>query len=453
MTVMPSHITASSVAALGGDALNHFLAALSIEDRARLHYTWTFWARAEQLAPATSWKGLPWSTWVILAGRGFGKTRTAAEWVIEKTKTTGRIALIADTAADARDVIVQGESGIMACSPPWNRPIYNPSLRRVTWPNGAVAITYSGEDPDQLRGPQHGAAVLDEFAKYRYAKDVWDQMQFGLRLGESPQALITTTPRPIKILKEILVDDTTAITRGSTFANAANLSAKFFAAVKRAYEGTRLGRQELYGEILNDTPGALWTYASIDAARVREIGDLDEVAVAVDPSGSKDGDEVGIVAAGRKDKDFYVLSDKSGKGMTPNQWATQAITLYDREDILADRLVAERNYGGDMVGNLMRRTAEDLFRRSRRDTPDISYQDVVASRGKVLRAQPSAALYEQGRVHHVGEFKELEDEMSRFTLDWDRTKDGSPNRVDALVFVLAHLARNMSTTKMFAGAI
>lgn len=358
-----------------------------------------------------------------------------------EARTTGRIALIAETAADARDVMILGDSGIMACSPPWDRPTYNPSLRRLTWSNGAQAHTYSGEDPDQLRGPQHGAAWVDEIAKMRLSKDVWEQLEFGLRLGDRPRVLVTTTPRPIPVLKTIMARSTTVITRGHTYANAANLADTFIQQMRETYEGTRIGRQELAGDMLDDTPGALWTYALIDQHRIREdVSGLQEVVIGIDPTGSFNGDECGIVAAGRRARDYFVLEDASTRG-TPLEWAKTAIRLYDREDILADRIVVERNYGGDMVATTVRTAAEQLWRSGERPSPEVNVVDVTASRGKALRAEPVSALYEQGRVHHVGEFKKLEDQMSRFTPNWDRARDGSPDRLDAKVFAITDLMR------------
>lgn len=425
------------------------LAALTDEDKARLRYTWRFWAREEQLPPDDD----EWLTWLLLAGRGFGKTRSGAEWIIEQSNTIPRIALIGETAADARDVMIQGESGILACSPPWNRPTYNPSLRQLTWPNGAIAKTYSGDDPEQLRGPQHGAGWVDELAKYRYAQDAWDQLQMGLRLGAKPRVLITTTPRPIPLLRKIMKNPRTRVVGGSTYDNAANLSESFIEEIRQTYEGTRLGRQEIGGVLLEDTPGALWTHALIDQARATEAVDgLEEVVVAVDPTGSTNGDAAGIIAAGRKANQYYVLADATLNGTT-TQWAKAAVNLYDAPDILADRLIGERNFGGDMVSTVVRQEAENLWRRGQRDTVEVNYSDVTASRGKVLRAEPIAGLYEQGRVHHLGLFPLLEDEMCRFTMNWKRERDGSPNRVDALVFALTYLMKRARGGSVVVGHI
>jgi predicted phage terminase large subunit-like protein len=350
------------------------------------------------------------------------------------------IALIAETSADARDVMVgdgkaasdsRAGSGLLQIHPKGFRPSYEPSKRRLTWPNGAVASIYNGTEPDQLRGPQHDAAWCDELAKWRYAQEAWDQLQFGLRTGTNPQICITTTPRPIALLRQMIADSTTVVTRGSTFDNAGNLSQKFLTAVRRKYEGTRLGRQELNAEILEDIEGALWRRSRIDELRVKlaEIPPLQRIVVAIDPNASSEDDsnECGIICAGLGvDNHAYVLDDASGV-MAPNDWAREAIRLYHERR--ADRVVAETNNGGEMVESVLRMV--DL---------SVSYASVWASRGKVTRAEPVSALYEQGRVHHVGPFPRLEDQMCAFTVDFNRNEMGySPDRVDALVWALTEL--------------
>jgi phage terminase large subunit-like protein len=404
-----------------------FLESLTDEEAAVFSHKWDAWARDEQLAPPGDWM-----TWAAIAGRGFGKTRLGAEWVRAEVEAgrAGRVALIAETAADARDVIVEGDSGIMKCSPPWFRPTYEPSKRRLTWPNGAVATTFSGEEPDQLRGPQFDLAWCDELAKWQYAREAWDMLQFGLRLGDRPRQLITTTPRPIALLKEILADPATVITRGRTLDNAANLAPSFLANIRRKYEGTRLGRQELEAEILEDVPGALWSRAVIDETRRKDYPPLRRVAVAVDPpvTSGKDADECGIVVAGiDEDGVGYVLADRTSQGDKPGEWARRAVATY--EIFHADCIVAEVNNGGEMIAEIMRQV-----------DPNVRVKQVRATRGKFTRAEPVSALYEQRRVHHVGSFPKLEDQMCAMTPDFDADKAGySPDRLDALVWALTEL--------------
>jgi predicted phage terminase large subunit-like protein len=387
---------------------------------------WHAKARPSQLPPPGDWLG-----WLILAGRGFGKTRAGAGWVHEmvETRQAGRIALVAATAADARDTLVEGVSGLLNTASPWCRPIYEPSKRRLTWPNGAVATTFSSEEADRLRGPEHDAAWADELAAWDDPQATWDMLQFGLRLGARPRWLATTTPRPIKILKELIARDDVVVTRGSTFENAANLAPTFLAAVRKRYEGTRLGRQELNAELLSDTPGALWQMEWLDRDRVTAVGDCSRIVVALDPAASNNegSDETGIVVAGATDEQMYVLDDLSGR-YQPHEWARKAIDAYHRHK--ADRIVAEVNNGGQMVEATIR--AID---------PRVSFKAVHASRGKVVRAEPIAALYEQRKVHHHGCFGTLEDQMCAFTTDFDRGRAGySPDRVDALVWALSELS-------------
>jgi len=387
-----------------------------------LLYDWPFWARPKQLPPAGDW-----NTWLILAGRGFGKTRTGAEWVRDQVETHGkrRVALVARTAADARDTMVEGESGILACCPPWFRPRYEPSRRRLTWPNGAIATTYSGDRPDQLRGPQSDAAWADELAAWRYP-EAWDQLLFGLRLGTDPRVVVTTTPRPTAIIRQLLADARTHVTRGNTFENRANLAGPALHQLLRKYEGTRMGRQELYAEILDDSSGALWNRAMLDAGRVmnlKTLPDLARVVVAIDPAvtSGETADETGIVVAGiGRNGHGYVLSDLTLRE-SPHRWGSVAVQAYHRYK--ADRIVAETNNGGEMV-ELTIRTVDDT----------VSYRGVHASRGKRTRAEPVAALYEQSRVHHVGALPELEDQMCL----WEPGQD-SPDRMDALVWALTDL--------------
>jgi phage terminase large subunit-like protein len=411
---------------------------LTPEELEHLEYDWQFWARPEQTAP--DWK---WHTWLYLAGRGAGKTRTAAEWV--RANVCGptplaagkysRIALVGETAADCRDVLVEGESGLKAIHPKAFRPVYMPSLRRVTWPNGAVATLYNATEPDQLRGPQHDAAWCDELAKWRYAQETWDMLQFGLRLGDNPRQVITTTPRPIPILRDLIKRDgqDVAVTRGSTYANAANLADQFIEQLKARYEGTRLGRQELNAEILDDVPGSLWSRAKIDETRRKvseKLPDMQRIVVAIDPAAKsnetpEDGAETGIVAAGvGVDGRGYVFDDGSCR-LSPVGWARRAIALYDRYS--ADAVVVEVNQGGDMVKAVL--AAE---------RPSLSVIEVHASRGKVTRAEPIAALYEQGRISHIGTHAELEDQMVLFTAN-GIIGETTGDRVDALVWAFTEL--------------
>lgn len=415
------------------------LSSLSETELAELRWHWDFWARENQRAPEGTW-----NTWLVLAGRGFGKTRMGSEWIRENVcgstplarNASGwkRIALVAETAADARDVMVLGDSGILACHPKEFRPEWSPTNRRLTWPNGVEAWVYNATEPDQLRGPQHHAAWVDELAKFRYMQETWDQMQFGLRLGEHPQALVTTTPRPLPLIKRLLIDTGTVITRGATLDNQANLAANTVKQLYERYGGTRLGRQELEGEILNDVPGALWNRDIIDAARIFELPkEFERVFVAVDPavSSNENSDEHGIVVVGlARDKDGYaqgyVLEDGTCRGQ-PEEWARKAVSLY--RSWSADKIIAEKNQGGEMV--------ESTIRAVDRAVP---VKLVHASRGKVVRAEPISALYEQGRVHHVGRFDVLEDQMCMFSVDNIRNiSNGSPDRVDALVWGLTEI--------------
>ena len=366
----------------------------------------------------------------MLAGRGFGKTRTGAELVRARVAahTARRIALVAPTAADARDVMVEGESGLLAIAPPWDRPLYEPSKRRLTWPNGAVATTFSADEPERLRGPQHDFAWCDELAAWRYPQ-AWDMLMFGLRLGEDPRAVVTTTPRPTRLIHALIADPKVVVTRGRTGENRANLAPAFLAQIVRRYQGTRLGRQELDAEILDDLPGALWQRGLIEAARVNATPNLQRVVVAIDPAAAshEHADETGIIVAGRGENgQGYVLADASGH-YAPAQWARVAIAACAAHG--ADRIVAEVNNGGEMVEATLRMVA-----------PGAPFGAVRASRGKAARAEPVAALYEQGRIHHVGVLAALEDQMCAFTSDFDRSAAGfSPDRVDALVWALSEL--------------
>ncbi len=407
--------------------------ALSEEQQQDLVFAWRdLWARPKQLAPAGDWR-----TWLVLAGRGFGKTRMGAEWVREQTDLHPgwRIAIVGRTAADVRDVIIEGESGLLSVCPPWAMPTYEPSKRRLTWPNGSMATAYSADEPDLLRGPQHHAALADELATWRRGEETWSNLMFGLRLGTNPRVVVTTTPRPLRLIRDLRAAPTTAITTGSTYENRANLARPFLDQIVTKYEGTRLGRQELQGELLEDIPGALWTRANLDALRVRSAPTLRRIVVAIDPAvtSGEDSDETGIVAVGKaEDGQIYVLADETCRD-TPLGWARRAVALFRR--LKADRLVAEVNNGGDLVEATLRAVDKHL-----------PYTAVRASRGKRSRAEPIAALYEQGRAHHVGTFEALEDQMCMFTPDGF---DGSPDHVDALVWGATELTEGSAAT--FAG--
>lgn len=400
-------------------------------DKRVLTYTWDFWARPKQLAPKNDWQ-----YWMLLAGRGFGKTRAEVEWMRFKAeKMPGSRGFICGrTAGDVRDTLVEGESGILAISPLWFMPRYESSKRRLIWPNGTQATLFSAEKPDQARGPSHHWGIADELASWQYAKETWDNLMFGLRLGENPQAVIATTPRPIPIIKELVSDDATAVTTGSTYENRANLAPAFLETIVKRYEGTRLGRQELYAELLWDVPGALWTHEILERNRVKEHPSLYRIVVAIDPavSLSEDSSETGIVVAGiDENEEGYVLDDVTVKG-SPAQWAAVAVKAYDKWN--ADRIVAEVNNGGDMIEFTVRTAAKDLAERGERETRNVSFRQVRATKGKHTRAEPVSALYEQGHIHHVGSFPELEDQMCV----WVPGED-SPDRMDALVWAFNEL--------------
>lgn len=383
-------------------------------------------ARHNQKPPPGDWR-----IWLLLAGRGFGKTRTGAEYVrfMATTQQARHIALVAPTALDARNVMVEGESGLLSIGPEHQRPHYEPSLHRLTWPNGAIGTLFSADEPNRLRGPQHDLAWCDELAAWRYPA-AWDMLLLGLRLGDDPHAIVTTTPRPIKLIRDLVADPTVAVVHGRTLDNAKNLAPAFLAQIVKRYQGTRLGRQELDAEILDDVPGALWSHAMIDGSRVAALpGDLVRIVVAIDPavSSGHESDETGIIVAGRgADGHGYVLADASGR-YTPHQWAEAAILAYRAHR--ADRIVAEVNNGGDLVETTVRMV-----------DPDVPFAAVHAARGKVARAEPVSALYGQGRIHHVGAFPALEDQMCAFSADFDRATAGySADRVDALVWALTEL--------------
>lgn len=414
------------LAGMSADDQNEFISSLSDDQAQSLLYQWAgFHARPAQEIPEGEW-----SYWLILAGRGFGKTRTGAETVREWVKTSRYVNLIGATSDDARDIMVEGESGILAICPKDERPYYKKHESKLEWPNGAVSLIFTADKPDRLRGKQHEKIWADELAAWRYM-DAWDQAKFGLRLGKSPQAIITTTPRPLKVLREILDDPRAVVTRGSTYDNKQNLAKPFFESIITKYEGTRIGRQELNAELLDDIPGALWARANIDNHRktAHSMPDMQRVVVGVDPSVTNEegSDETGIICAGLGvDGEGYVWNDSSGR-MSPNGWGKKSVSLFHSES--ADVVVAECNNGGDMVRDTIKSVDSN-----------VNVKLVRASRGKVIRAEPVAALYEQGRVHHVGNLDTLEDQMVSFTSDFDRKSQGySPDRVDALVWAISEL--------------
>ncbi len=435
--------TVASLASLPKAVRKAFLDALSPNALGALPWLWEHWAiPGHQLAPEGDWR-----VWVLLGGRGAGKTRAGAEWI--RTRVEGptpaapglcrRVALIGETIEQVRGVMVEGESGLLACSPPDRRPEFRPSLNRVIWANGAEAHLASAANPEALRGPQFDAAWADELAKWRYCREAWDMLQFCLRLadaqGRDPRAIVTTTPRDNPVLRELLAAPDTAVTRAGTAANARNLAPGFLKRLTGRYGGTALGRQEIEGELLESHEGALWSREAIEACRIAAAPPLERIVVAVDPpvTATARSDECGIVVAGLTRKgepdawEIVVLADRSAQGKSPHDWARRAVRAY--EDHGADRVVAEVNQGGDLVEAVLRQEA-----------PAIPFRAVRASRGKIARAEPVAALYEQGRVRHAGAFPELEDQMCRFGApDAPRT---SPDRLDALVWAVADLTES-----------
>ena len=398
--------------------------------------SWELWSRSDQLPPATGRGETPWTTWLVLGGRGAGKTRTGAEWIralacgsgAPDVPSAGRIALVAENLNDARTIMVEGVSGLLAIHPAADRPQFEPTKRKITWPNGAVAQLFSADDPDSLRGPQFDAAWCDELCKWRHADATWDMLQMGLRLGPNPRQIITTTPRPMALLKRIMEAAGTVLTRVPTAANAAHLAPAFLSTITAQYRGTRLGRQELDAEIIDDNPHALWRRGDIDKGRVAKAPACRRIVVGVDPpaSAGAKSNACGIIVAGLGgDRHAYVLADRTRETATPAQWARAAVAAYHAFE--ADVLVAEVNQGGDMV----RAIVEQI-------DASVSYRAVRATRGKWIRAEPVAALYEQGRVRHVGQMPALEDQMCEF-VDGSIGGAYSPDRVDALVWALTHL--------------
>ena len=381
-------------------------------------------ARPNQIAPDGNW-----TTWLILAGRGFGKTRTGAEWIRERVESglSKRIALIGKTPADVRDVMIEGESGLLNISPPYNMPTYEPSKRRLTWDNGAIAQTFSSYEPDQLRGSQFDTAWADEMASWEYPEETWNTLMFALRLGEKPQVCVTTTPRPLQLLINLRDAKTTVLTKGTSYDNRENLNQQFFDSILSKYKNTRLGMQEIYAEILEESDNAMWKREWLDEGRLQEAPqELERVVVAIDPAvtSKKTSDETGIIVAGKDSEGkFYVLNDSSAR-YTPSAWSEKAIMLYNQYE--CDKIIAEVNNGGQLVEHTLRTQSEN-----------VPYKSVHASRGKRTRAEPIASLYEQNKVHHVGNFERLENQLC----NWEANSgDPSPDRLDALVWALTELS-------------
>lgn len=388
-----------------------------------LLYDWGFWADERQLPPEGAWR-----TWLLMAGRGFGKTRAGSEWVRAAATAKVRIAIVGATRNEARQVMVEGASGILAVTPPAERPVWQPTQGRLHWPaSGAEAYIHSGENPEGLRGPQFHLAWCDELAKWAYPDATWDNLQMTLRLGDGPRALVTTTPRPTALVRRLAADEA-VVKRGGRTADNLFLSPGFAAAMQGHYGGTRLGRQELDGELIGELPGALWTRATIEGCRVRHAPELCRVVVAVDPPAGTDGDACGIVAVGLgADGLGYVLTDASVAGLSPEGWA-RAVSVCARQHG-ADRVVAESNQGGAMVRSVLQAADAGLPVRS-----------VHATLGKAGRAEPVAALYETGKVRHVGAFPALEDEMCGLMAGGGYEGPGrSPDRADALVWAVQEL--------------
>lgn len=413
------------------------LAEMTAHEMRFLTGQWGIFAHDHQRPPLRANGGGEWTTWLLLGGRGAGKTRAGAEWV--RGLALGRpgfakaplrrIALIGETTADVREVMIEGVSGLLSVHAHDERPVWQSSRRRLEWNNGAVAYAFSAEDPESLRGPQFEAAWADELGKWRHAEAAFDMLQFGLRLGKRPRQMITTTPRPIALIKRLIADPATAVTRAPTRANAFNLSAAFFDSVVARYAGTRLGRQELDGEIIEERADALWSRALIESCRADVAPPLARIVVGVDPPASSGAQAAacGLVAAGRAEGgSLYVIADETVAGLSPAGWAARAIALWRR--LSADALVVEVNQGGEMVRAVMREVDASV--------PIVA---VRATRGKWLRAEPIAALYEQGRVRHAGVFPALEDEMCDFGLD-GLSSGRSPDRLDALVWALTALS-------------
>lgn len=416
-------INAQALLAMPHDKM---VARINSWNRSRLSETekWVFWQREDQAEPETDWR-----IWLVMAGRGFGKTRMGAEWVsgLAAKYPGARVALVGATLNEARQVMVEGESGLLSL-PFADRPEWEPSLRRLTWPNGAVARLYSAAEPESLRGPQHDFAWADEIAKWPYGIAAWDNLMLGLRLGSAPKVMATTTPRPVPLVQRLVGESGVVVSNGKTMDNEMNLPREFVGAVRALYEGTRLGRQELDGELIEDVAGALWSRDLLERQRVAKAPELTRIVIGVDPPVSEHGDACGIIAVGLGANGMaYILSDHSVTGASPEGWARAVAGAVGAWN--ADRVVAEDNQGGNMVESTLR--AADLA---------MPVKRVHASRGKSARAEPVAALYEARRAFHIGAFPELEDQMCGLISGGGYEGPGrSPDRADALVWAMTEL--------------
>lgn len=404
------------------EIIQEYISRMTDEEFLNFKYDWSEWAREKQLEPAGAWQ-----VWLILAGRGFGKTRTGAEWIRQRVNEGyKRIGVVAPTAADLRQTIIEGESGILNVFPPYQEPLYEPSKRKVTFHTGAVATLYSGDAPDRLRGHNSDTIWIDELIACKYPKEVYSMAMLGLRIGKRPRCLITTTPKPIPLLKEMITKPIVHLTKGSTYENESNLASTFIDMIKAEFEGTRLGAQELHAEILGDLEGALWNRDLLERQRVTKAPKLQTTVLAIDPAASTSNTsaETGIVVAARDMKgQGYILEDVSIKG-SPKEWATAAITAFYKND--CDVMIVETNQGGNMIKAVIHSI-----------DPRIPIREVRASKGKFTRAEPIGALYEQGKIWHVGFFGKLEDQMCNFIQDADQTE--LKDRVDAAVWALTYL--------------
>jgi phage terminase large subunit-like protein len=411
------------------------LRSLTDQEVARLGYTWECWARDDQLAPQATVSGASWRTWLVLGGRGAGKTRTGAEWIRSRAvgapysvQRAHRIALVGETIGQVRSIMIEGVSGLLSVHHAAERPSFEVSRNQLVWPNGAIAQVFAADDPDSLRGPQFDAAWCDELGKWRRPERAWDNLQFALRLGPQPQCIVTTTPRPIELLKKIMDDPATVTDRSRTIDNTVNLSPAYLDEMQRRYAGTPIGRQELDGEIVEDRMNGLWQRHWLAQARLSARPELKRIVVAVDPpvTSTAGADSCGIVIAGLGvDGRGYVIGDRTIQGRDPATWAHAAVAAY--RDYQADRIVVETNQGGDLVVQVFKGI-----------DANIPVKKVYASRGKFLRAEPISALYAEGRVAHVGEFPELERQMCDFAAD-GLANGKSPDRLDALVWALTEL--------------
>ena len=417
---------AEGVASLNPADREKWLAKQNQDELWTREYDWTFWSRTDQRPPESDWR-----VWFVMAGRGFGKTRMAAEWVRAQAEADGtlRIALVAATLHEARTVMIEGESGLLAIAPDEMRPTWEPSLKRLVWPTGAIANVFAASEPEGLRGPEHHIAWADEVAKWDNAEPIWDNLMMTMRLGDNPRIVATTTPRAVPLVRRLKAENGIAITRGAMDANRAHLPGSYRAAMHEVYGGKRLGRQELLGEFLEDVEDALWTRDLIERCRAStELLNMKRIVIGVDPPASKTGDACGIVAVGKgADGKAYVLGDHSVKGRSPEGWARAVAAAAEAWG--ADRVVAEVNQGGDMVESTLR--AADV---------GMPVKKVHASRGKVARAEPVAALYEAGKAFHAGAFPELEDELCGLISGGGYEGPGrSPDRADALVWAMTEL--------------